>query len=181
MLTKVSRYGMMRSNYWNVLPDFVRCSRIFCEMFSYILASPIYYNYFYNYFYRGIYKYILGNDISYSMFYYIIQDRRRVFPMNNYKKENLLLDEIASTYICVVNSQVRHSRSLTPHAKLVCIELIGLADDWKIYDDDNVLSYLTSFTEPTIRSSLEVLEENNFISISYIGDQRVITLKEKAQ
>lgn len=92
------------------------------------------------------------------------------------KNENL--EEIASAYICVVNAHVRHAHQLTSYAKLICIELIALANDNQVIESSEEIAQLVNLPLALVEESLDLLEHYNFISLSYEEDNRVITLEE---
>lgn len=87
-------------------------------------------------------------------------------------------DPINSSYICVVNAYIRHSRQLSSYAKLVCIELLALSDANVIRESDEDIATLLDYPVTLIEEALDLLEHYNFISITYPESGREIKLEE---
>jgi len=88
--------------------------------------------------------------------------------------------EIETRYYCSLNSNVRLHSDLTPYAKLVCAELVALADGVEVTETNEEIAKLLTYPLTLLQDALDLLEAYNFISLTYLIGSRVIKLENIA-
>jgi hypothetical protein len=83
-------------------------------------------------------------------------------------------------YYSSLNSNIRLSPNLTSYAKLVCAELIAIADGIEVTESNEDIAELLSIPTAFLQESLDLLEAYNFITLAYSLEGRVIKLENIA-
>lgn len=90
------------------------------------------------------------------------------------------MEEIETRYYSSLNSNIRLNTDLTSYAKLLCAELIALADNISITETDEEIASLMNLPESVFKESMDLLEGYHYISIVYDKGERIINLERIA-
>ena len=88
-------------------------------------------------------------------------------------------EKLQSRFYTTLNGNVRLSRRLNVYAKLLCAELIALANYDEVKAEDEDIAELMGFPLMIIHEALDLLEGNDFIYRTYFETYRIIKITER--